>query len=477
MATDDRMPGVQQENVLTLLCFNTEAALTIKGMVKPELFDSRVYQDIAVHAIAFIEQYGEAIKDHLPDLIEDQLNDKDKRKASLYRRTLENVYAAKDGINAEFVLRQLRDFVHLQTLKGAILKAVDRIEQGKTAEAEVVLTEGLNSQVVSFDVGTSFMDTTRSLSFFDRSDDGIPTGIDALDRAGIMPSRGTQFVFIAPAKKGKSWFLTHVGKTALLQRHKVLVVTLEMSESTYSMRFVQSLFSFSKREDKIVMPRFRTGENGTFAGIEMTEIERPALSDKGARAVIEKRIKQNFKNRMPLVIKAFPTSTLTVAQYEAYLDQLERLHKFVPDIVLFDYPDLMQVDSTNQRLEVGGLFRSLRGIAVKRNHALVTPTQGNRQSAESRTTLDTHVAEDYSKIATADIVVTYSQTAEEKRLGLARLFVSNARADEDKFTVLITQNYKVGQFALDSMRMGGDYWSTLDKSQGKPEVDDAKDDK
>ena len=241
------------------------------------------------------------------------------------------------------------------------------------------------------------------------------------------------------------------------------------------MRFVQALFSFSKRKAKIMVPRFKHDEHGAFIGIDMAEIERPALNEPGTRAIAEKNIKTKFKNRIPLVIKAFPTSSLTLSEYEAYLDQLERLHKFVPDVVLFDYPDLMKIDSANQRLEVGAVFKALRGVAVKRNHALMTPTQGNRQSADARTTTDTHVAEDYSKIATADTVITYSQTPDEKRIGLARLFVSNSRSEEDKFSVLITQNYQIGQFALDSMRMGGDYWATIDRVNKKPEIDDGGD--
>ena len=472
MSSNDRMSGVLQENVLTVLCFDTESAKSIRAAVTPDLFESRVFQEIASHALTFLDQYGEAVRDHLPDLIEDRLNDKDGKKAALYKRTLDNLWAARDGINSQFVVTQIKKFVHEQTLKVSILKAVDHLEAGRIDEAEVVLEEGLNAQVTSFDIGTSFMDTSKSLAFFDKVDDGIPTGIVELDKAGIMPSPGTQFTFVAPAKKGKSWFLTHLGKMGVLQRKKTLIITLEMSEAQYSQRMVQALFSVSKRQARIAVPKFRCDERGTFVGVDFEDAERPVLGDAGVRAMIEKNISQKFKNRLPLIIKSFPTGTLTVNQYKSYLDQLERLHKFVPDLVLFDYPDLMQLDAANKRVETGEVFKQLRGVAVERNHALVNPTQGNRASAESRTTLDTHVAEDYSKIATSDTVVTYSQTVEEKRMGLARLYVANARADEDKFTVLITQAYGIGQFALDSRRMSNDYWARVDAAAGRAPVED-----
>ena len=467
MANDDRMSGALQENVLTLLCFDTESAKVIRAIVEAKLFESRVYQDFASHAVAFLDQYGTAIGDHLPDVVEDALKGDDKKKATLYKRTLDNLNAAREGINATYVISKLHEFAHQQTLKTAILKAVDQIEAGHIDRAEASLNEGMRSQAMSFDAGIAFTDVSRSLAFLDKGEEGIATGIKVLDDAGIMPAPGTMFLIIAPAKKGKSWGLTHIARYMLLQRKKVLVVTLEMSEALYSQRFVQCMFSVTKRNANVMVPRFvrASGEQGNFLGIEFDEVARPTLRDAGVRKDIEKRIKQRFKGASPLIIKGFPMTSLTMQQFESYLDMLERVHKFIPDAVVFDYPDLqLKSDADSIRTDLGALFREHRGLAVRRNYALVTATQGNRESAKARVTTDTHVAEDYSKIATADFVITYSQTTEEKRLGLARLFVSNARTEEDKFTVLITQQYQMGQFAIESMRMGGsDYWGRVDE--------------
>jgi predicted PP-loop superfamily ATPase len=174
------------------------------------------------------------------------------------------------------------------------------------------------------------------------------------------------------------------------------------------------------------------------------------------------KINKDFKNRPPLMIKQFPTGSLSVAAYKAYLDGLERFHKFIPDVVILDYPDLFEMDSKNIRTETGRVYRELRGIAVARNHALVVASQGNRDSATSKLVTGEQASEDYSKIATADNVITYSQTMEEKALGLARLFVSQGRNDEDKFISLISQSYGTGQFCLNSTLMLSDYWDFVE---------------
>src|SRR5690606_22665850 len=103
------------------------------------------------------------------------------------------------------------------------------------------------------------------------------------------------------------------------------------------------------------------------------------------------------------------------------------------------------------------LMENLRGLSQRRNFALCAVHQGNRSSADAELVKATHAAEDWSIIGTCDFVITYSQTAAERRLGLARLFVDAARSEADKFGVLITQSYKTGQFALESTRLSDSY--------------------
>jgi hypothetical protein len=241
---------------------------------------------------------------------------------------------------------------------------------------------------------------------------------------------------------------------------------------------VQCLYSITKRQASLKIPSFKRNEQGQFIGIDFSEVTRPTLRGETTRKDVAAKLKQQFKNDDPLIVKSFPTGQLTIPQLKAYLDSLERLHKFVPEVLIVDYPDLFDLGGNDVRTDTSRIFKELRGIAVERNLALVTATQGNRGAALARTTRDTDVAEDYSKIATADVVVTYSQTPDEKRLGLARLFVANARTDVDKFTVLITQSYPMGQFALDSMPMLSDYWNRVEQQSGKrDDADGAQDDK
>lgn len=457
----EKLSGTIQENILTLLCFSDDYCKTIRYAVTPNLFSSAVYREVAEHAIDFIDQFGAAIKEHLADSLENILTGSDKRKATSYQRLLENLFSAKDSVNGDYVVSQLHRFVRQQGLKSAVIRAVESLEAGQVEQAELEIQKGLANQAFSFELGTQFQNPGEVLKFMDITEQGILTGIHELDRRDICPRPGEMFLFIAPAKKGKSWALISLGKRALMQRKKVLHITLEMSEQRVAQRYLQAFFSVSKRDPKVRVPVFSKDERGILIDIDHEETKHLTLADPNIRTTLSKKIKKEFSRRPPLIIKQFPTGSLTVPALEAYLDGLERFHKIIPDMIVLDYPDLMEIDGNDVRVSTGKLYKELRGLAVSHNLALVAASQGNRSSSTAKMVTDAMVAEDYSKIATADNVITYSQTPQEHKLGLARLFVSNGRNDEDKFVVLISQSYATGQFCLDSALMNSDYEAKL----------------
>lgn len=459
---EEKLSGALQENLLTLLCFDDSAAKLIRSAVTPQLFESAVFREVAGHAIDFIDQFGEAIKEHLADSLEHILTGEDQRKASSYKRLVDNLFAAKDSIHPDYVISQLQKFVRQQNLKAAVVRAVEAIEDGRIDAAEVELQKGLNTQVVSFDLGVALGDANSSLGFLDAVEVPLLTGIEELDRRGVGPMRKEQMVIMAPPGMGKSWALVHLGKWALLQQQTVVHITLEMSEHRVAQRYVQSFFAVSKRHADVRLPTMRKARDGSMEDVFYEQVKRLTLEDPGIRAKLQSRITREFRRRPPLIIKQFPTGMLTTQQLEAYLDGLERFHKIIPDVLIIDYPALMSVDANNLRTSLGENNKRLRGICVERNMAEIIAAQGNRDSAKAKMVDGSHASEDFSMIMTADTVLTYTQTPAEKKMGLARLFTEKARNEEGKFVSLITQAYDIGQFALDSAHLGGgDYFGYL----------------
>lgn len=463
-----RLDGAMQENVLTLLCFSDDYCKLVRAAVKPSLFESAIFRDVAAHACDFVDQYGEAIKDHLPDHLEDVLK-ADDRKAHAYKQLLENLYQSKETVNAQYVLNQLHRFVRLQGLKSTMITAFEALEDGRVDEAERAMQEGLSAQVVAFEPGLDLSSDDALEAVLDAPEpEGFELGIAPLDNEGIIPRRKELFMFLAARGKGKSWFAAHAAKMAVRQRWSVLIVTLEMSEQRYGARMLQSFFSLTRRVGSAILPRLVLDKGGSLVDVTKEEVDRLALMNPDDRGRIRTKVRAGLGKRAKLKIKEFPTGVLTLAMLEAYLDGLERFEKFVPDVVIIDYPDLMQIDPKNYRMEIGNITAKLRGIAVKRNLAMVALSQGNRESETATTVTGSMAAEDISKLATADVMVTYSQTPAELKLGLARILAEKARNEASKFQVLITQAYAVGQFCLDAMLLDADYWDMIGRNEENP---------
>jgi replicative DNA helicase len=460
----ERLSGALQENILTVLCFDKANAALVRAAVGDyRTFESSVFREVAKHAIDFIDLYKEPIGDHLPDHLEDILKGPDERKAKTYERLLVNLGDSRDTVNSAYVVDSLQKFVRQQNLKAALVAATEAMEDGRIDLAEVEMQRGLSSQVVTFAPGFNMSDADSVTALLEDSEEpGFHLNIPEFDRRGIFPRRKELLMFIAPRGRGKSWFATHCAKMALLQRWSVLVVTLEMSEKRYAVRVLQSFFSVSQREAAVRVTRFAVSKDGRLSDLVYETLDSPALTDDDTKAMLSRRVKREFRKRKPLMVKQFPTGGLDLVQLRAYLDGLERFEGWTPDLLIVDYPDLMKHDVKNKRIELGQLVEGIRGICVERNIAGVVPSQGNRASETATTVTQDQAAEDISKVATADVVITYSQTRAERKLGLARLLADKVRNGEDKVSVLISQAYAVGQFALDSIRLDDDYWDIVD---------------
>jgi replicative DNA helicase len=466
---DERLSGALQENLLTLLCFDDAHCKIARAALTPQLFESSVFREVAGIAISFIDQYGEAVKEHLPDHLEDILKGDDARKAASYKRLVDNLFLSRDSLNAQYVISQLQAFVRGQTFKSGLVEAVEAMEAGNIEAAELAMQKALSKQVISFNAGLNLKDPTQMAGLLegDLNEPGFELGIPELDRLGIFPRRKELFMLIAPRGRGKSWFITHCSKMALLQRWSVVIITLEMSEKRYAARTIQTFFSVTERESTVRLAQLIKNRDGTLEDVLYEEVERLSLSRKEDRESLKAKITRDFSRRKPIYIKQFPNGSATMADVESYLDQLERFEGFVPDLICLDYPDLLKHDLKNKRVELGRIVEEFRGLGVKRNCACVAVSQGNRDSEEATTVTGAMVAEDISKLATVDVCLTLSRTDMEEKLGLARILVEKARNQRDGFSVLITQAYAIGQWCLDSVLLkSGDYWEMM-KDKGK----------
>lgn len=469
------LPEYTQEDVLALIGWREEAnrVLTLLSVdafsVAPA---SKVnYQVIARAALSFWQEFRAPPKDHLVDLVLAQTPDLDQADVLNVLRGLSEL---APRLNLAYIEQRLLRFLRREDMRGRLYRAIDLLAQDKLDDAQETLTER-----------TSFRELSKPLSFgslatlsnylLNRSESRYLCGIEPLDRFGIGPARKEMYLVMAPAKRGKSWWLIHLAKQALLARARVLHITLEMRREQVLQRYTQSFMAVGKRPlEATRVARFARPEHSLLArGIEfdpLGKVEGLLTASGEINSDVFKRA-DRLQERFDLRIEEFPSRSTTVSDIESCMDRLEREERFVADMVVLDYGDLLKVNAERLRTELSARFIELRALAQTRNVAMVTATQTNRQSLSAALVTEAHTSEDYSKIMTADYAITYSQTPVEKKLGVARLYVAAGRDEQDKQVVLISQNYGIGQFCLDAAWIPGN-WDQLTKVYATDEDDE-----
>ena len=453
-----------QENVLAMLCHNLEYIQTLVVNISTELFDNEVYRDIADASLLYFKKYKKPIGIHLPDVFSKKINDtKNRRQAEVYKETIIALKDLHDELDPRFVMGELNKFIKMQTTRLALKQAVELYQRGDIDAIDDLLEERRTKTIDAFDPGLMFAkDMNRTLSFLNYEEELFSSGIKELDELGISPARQELFVDVGLPNTGKTMGLIHKGKMNLLMRETVVHVSLEMSEKKCSMRYVQTLLAMAKTRRDMRMIRLDTDRNGIVSNMSISAILEgySTLQDENARGKIEKKL---LKLRRPkLVIKTFPTGMLSIDMLRAYIYNLRAYCNIHPTVLIIDYADLMSLDAKNLRVETGQIYQKLRGIAVENDFAVVTASQANRVGENVVTLTRKHLAEDFSKVAIADNVITYNQTPYEYKLGLARLYVDKARNDRKGDSILISQNYNMSQYCLQSAYLRGDYFDALE---------------
>jgi len=141
-----------------------------------------------------------------------------------------------------------------------------------------------------------------------------------------------------------------------------------------------------------------------------------------------------------IIIKYYPARTITSHTIQAHVQQMASLG-FKPDLIIVDYADLMSANAkTDARYqELGAVYEELRGLAGELQVPIWTASQTQRSAIQDEVIQADKIAESYSKIMTADLVLSISRKLEDKvhKTGRAHIIKNRFGADGQTFPMLI----------------------------------------
>jgi hypothetical protein len=383
----------------------------ISDILKPEFMESESNQWIIEIVIDYFTEYSslptlEVMKVRLDDV------DNDVLKTTIID-TLKQVTKQFDADDIKFIEQEALDFCKNQTLKAAIMDSVNLLQQGEydsiKEKIDTAMKAGSERDIghnYNIDIDDRFSESTRKT---------VASGwnvIDDLMDGGLGP--GELGVFVAPAGIGKSWGLVNVAANAVKKDLNVCFYTLELSAPYVGLRF-----------------------DSVFTGIAAQNLK---YHIDEVKECVEK-LNGN------LIVKYYPTKSATVNTIKAHLDRCH-MQGYKPDVIVVDYADLLRGNGKEVRHELGNIYEDLRGLAGEYEIPVWTASQANRSALEDDVIGAEKIAESYSKIMTADFVLSLSRKIEDKVAGTGRWHVIKNRFGPDGITFPSKMNTSNGQIDI-----------------------------
>ena len=381
-------------------------------ILKPEMFDSEANEWIVTKTLKHFDNFSQ-----LPtlDVFKTEVDrvERDVLKQSIVDN-LKQVWIGLESDDLQYVKEQSLEFCKNQTFKNAILESVDLLSDGKFDVIKSKIDDAMKAGQDT-DVGHEYKEniveryesTVRNI---------IPTGWDAIDElvdGGF--GKGELIMFAAPPGIGKSWALVNVGMAAAKKGKTVVHYTLELNEGYVGQRYDSVLTGIAVPNLKFNLDDVRT-QVGELSG--------------------------------DIIVKHWPTKSAGLNTMRASLDKL-KLQGKSPDVIIVDYADLLKGNSRKERHEeLEEIVEGLRGIAGEYECPLFTASQINRSGAEDDIITGTKIAGSFSKLMTADFVVSLSRKIEDKLAGTGRWHVIKNRFGPDGMTLPSKANMSNGRINI-----------------------------
>ena len=421
-----------QSKIIASLLSDMKFIQTISDILNPSMFDSDSNKWLVKTIKDYYYEYKkqptlEVIKYKIDEI------DNDILKVGVVDK-LREVWKNVEATDLEFVQSETLDFCKNQTLKGAILDSVELLENKDYDGIKSIIDEAMKAGTTR-DLGHDYI-PSLDLRLEESARTTVTTPWDVIN--DVMDGglgAGELGVIVAPAGIGKSWTLQALGADTVRIGKTIIHYTLELNENYVGLRY-----------------------DSIFSGVTTSNI---------------KYYKEDVKSKISklpgkLLIKYFPTKAASVQTIGAHLKQIE-LSGTKPDMVIVDYADILMPTGNfrEKRHALGNIYEDLRGLAGELEIPIWTASQANRSALEEDVIGADKVAEDYSKVMTADFVMSMSRKVEDKIANTGRFHVIKNRFGIDGVTYPATINTNIGQVQIfeGSSQFGKDAQSKMDNSQ------------
>jgi len=249
---------------------------------------------------------------------------------------------------------------------------------------------------------------------------------DLGDFFGPHLQRDGFIAFLAPEKRGKSFWLLDVTWRAIRNKRRTFFVSAgDMSRRQVLQRLGTRAARRPINAGKFTKPkRLSRTDSGEVRVKSSTESCERHISRADWVAAQRRVHTLTAMNDSMLKLLCAPNSTINVSDIERSLDEAIK-EGWIPDVVVIDYADILAPEvgakRDDFRHQTNETWKALRRLSQKYHCLVVTATQSDAASYESKVITRKHFSEDKRKLSHVTGMIGINQTEEEKGKGLYRL--------------------------------------------------------
>jgi hypothetical protein len=493
-----------EEKILTGMIVSDSFCRDIIPFVEPKGIIETPYIETGIRwCQEYYLKYKKAPSGHITDIYEiEKENLKEEDQISISKILVKISEQYEEGsFNEDFIKDRAISYINSRAISNAANHAIVLLQSGKVDEAEETIQNYRKVSVETCGWEDPFAPDTIRNHFAD----------EQLKKSHLFAMPGPLGMFLgpfernwlvgvlAPAKRGKTFWLMEMGLQALFSKKKVVFISLEMNSQRVKRRMYKRLTAQSSETKEYIYPVFDCKKNQENIcnkscrqnSIRLLDSEgqkpqysaemeyRPCSACMGKNEFepetwFTTRTIQKMKNKKAIKLldaqaahfgysKNFG-SNFRLLTYPAFSANLKRvrgdinkiidIQEFVPDVILIDYADILAPEDSRVtgRDRIDETWKSLKRMSDELHCMVGSASQSNRGSFDKKNVTQTDTAEDIRKIANSDLFLAINQTPQEKRESRQRI-AKIASRDEgfDQYEgCIVLQQLALGQVCLES---------------------------
>lgn len=433
--------------ILKSLTSNEEFCRKTVPFLKPEYFDDKSQRIVYLIADSYFRKYNKVAT---PDVLAIELDKAPGLSEQTYKEATQLISSISNmKVEGEYdwVVENTEKFCQDRAIYLGIRQCISIMDGEEKKLSKEAIPEILKEALaVSFDsvLGHDYeADAENQFEYYTSPHTKIPFNLDKLNdvtNGGV--TRKTLNLLIAATHGCKTLALCDLAASYYMQGYNVLYITMEESENKIRQRIDANLLN-------VVMD-------------DLMEQERSSYLNR------VKRVTSKTKARM--VIREYPTSGASVANFRYLMHELLLKQDFKPDIIMVDYLNLCLSSrfksADNSYAYHKAISEELRGFAKEADVALWSATQLNRDGFKTNDPDMGQVSDSFGVAFTADFACILISSDE-----LVRMAQILFKQQKNRYKDL---NY-CKRFVVGIERAKMKLYDVEDSAQPPPDIDDDED--